>query len=68
VSGVKGTLDNGDTVRLDELQLVTELAQEFEPKEGAVEEVEKSHKVERIVKHREGLDSENILTCRLRRH
>jgi hypothetical protein len=40
----------------------------FEPKEGAVEEVEKSHKVERIVKHRVGLDSENILTSRLRRH
>jgi hypothetical protein len=50
VSGVKAALDNNETVRLDDLQPV------IEPKEdervNAVEDADKSHKVEKIIKHK----------------
>lgn len=66
VTGVKALLDNGETVRLDNLQLVFDRKDDV-GETSAVEEADKSHKVEKIIKHKEGLDPKNILSEQLRK-
>ena len=65
VSGVKAVLDNDETVRLDELQAVLPPISESE-EVSAVEEADKEHKIEQTIKHKEGLDPDNILSEKLR--
>ncbi len=64
-TGVKAKLNNGETVRLEDLLLVPEPESEPEPA-TAVENVEKQHKIEQVIKHKEGLDSSNIIESRRR--
>ena len=64
IEGVHAILNDDSRVRLDSLQKVSETDSE------EVEEVEKVEKIEKdrkIVKHREGLDTENIMKSRLRK-
>jgi hypothetical protein len=65
IKGVKAVLDNDETVRLDELQAVLPPISE-EEEVSAVEEADKEHKIEQIIKHKEGLDPDNILDQKLR--
>ena len=53
-----------ERVRLDDLQKITK---DFETIEEAVEKADKEVKVEKILKHKEGLDPENIIESRLRK-
>ena len=69
VSGVKAELANGETSRLDDLQLVTPPVEDVSKVTtlSAVEKADKSHKTKQTIKHKEGLDPENILSSRLRK-
>ena len=64
ISGVHGILNNDDRVRLDDLQ---KIIKEFDQEASAVEKVEKEVKIEKIIKHKEGLDKDNIIESRLRK-
>ena len=66
IEGIHAILNDDSKVRLDSLQkIVKEL--ETIPEESEIDKVDKESKVEKIIKHREGLDSENIIESRLRK-
>ncbi len=58
MNGVKEVLENGEKVRLDDLQLVVPPVEE-ETTANAIELADRERKIERTIKHREGLSPED---------
>ena len=59
-TGVKAELNNDSTVRLEDLQAVPD-APSLPESQNAVQKADRQHKIEQIIKHKEGLDSANIM-------